>query len=261
MTHENHVQSILVDEGLDQVSFPLGIQKSEALINTSIKLFRQILSDGDQRWGIVNSWLEIINKPNIRGIHREVALGAKYLSSNPSFRNEYGKYVREENLRQLCRTINNLRADTKLQSIFENIYKNTLPNLHLEKTNKITLGTMQDGITGCPESLYQIRLFSDENKEKYLGRLGFNMHHEQPGWIMSITNLQGIPDGNDLYDKLRRNGIEPFNVLVQTAKTLANEFDPNIQIRSLRNPATEYSALINTVCKREGVKRYYFYRN
>jgi len=213
MSQENPITSIIVEEGLRQEQLPPGIQKSEALINMSIELFRHILTDDDQRWHIVNAWLEMAKKPHIQGIHREVALGTKYLSSKSSYRNEYGKYVRAENLRQLCRATNNLMSNDRLKTIFDSLPKLLFPNtLSLTRTNKITLGTGSDGITGCPEALYQIRLLSAENKPKYLGRLGFNMHHEQSGWVMSITNLQGIPGGCPSYEEFRKNGIEPFNI-------------------------------------------------
>lgn len=261
MSHENNISSIIMEEGLKQESLLPWIQKSEALIKTSIELFNYILSDDDQRWHIINAWQEFAKAPKIRGIHREVAIGAKYLSVKPSYRNEYGKYVKAENLRQLCRATNNLGVGDKLQSIFDNVANPLYPNtIRLAKTDKITLGTRQDGITGCPEALYQIQLFS-EKKSKYIGRLGFNMHHDQTGWVMSITNLQGIPDGHCFYEDLKKEGIEPFNMLVYFAKSLALKFDDSTQIRALKNPTVDRSALMNTVCKREGVNRVNFRRH
>ncbi len=129
--------------------------------------------------------------------------------------------------------------------------------MKLARTERITRGTDRQGITGCPEALYQIQLFK---QEKYVGRVGFNLHHEKV-WRVTIANLQGIPGGCPEYlEFLERHGIGPFNELMQTAKTLFRRFDSNTMILGLRNPSTDNSDLLNTVLEAEEIQRARFRR-
>lgn len=113
----------------------------------------------------------------------------------------------------------------------------------------ITLGRNSQQITGCPEALHQLRLFSPERK--YLGRIGFNIHLEQGDLpIMSITNMQGIPDGRSTYMHL---GINPFDILLDQAKGICQEMGVSA-IRGIKNPLV-HPELYNTVFKRHAIHR------
>lgn len=253
---------ILDEEGVGiQNPMPPFIWKSDRLINASKYLFRFLLSDEDPRWRLVYSYLDAQDRSRFKPLHSECALGAIYLSRQPSHRNRYSSYPNEQNIRQLARAINNLAAFPELGDIMSRVLSGVNGELGIEfaRTNKISLGTDARGITGCPEALYQLRLFGGK---KYMGRIGFNVHLEQHQAIFSIANVQGIPNGKELYEKITDLlGVPPLNYLVGRLKAMCDyKFrDFPIEVRGLRNPKKNPS-LYNTIFKKEGIERYSFHK-
>src|SRR3989338_1456700 len=248
-------------EGITVNSLPLaGIRKGEPLINASIYLFGFILNDRDERWSIIQSDLETKAKESFRPRHFENALLAVYLSKRGrSFRNKYSRWTSEPNLRHLCRAIQNLAANISINHAFTESSL-ALPedvSLQLTKTDKITEGINYLGVTGCPESLYQIRLF---NHGQYAARIGFNLHQEGDGQVLSISNLQGAKNGLELINTTaQRLDLSPFNFLVQRLKTLAGALERPTEIIGIKNPINS-PALYNSVFRAEKVQRLSFHR-
>ena len=253
---------IFDEEGIStQSSLPPFIRKPDRLINASEYLFGFLLSDGDPRWHLVEGYLDAKDRTRFRGLHFECALRAIYLSEWPSYRNRYRSYPNEQNIRQLARAIINLAAFSELSNIMAEVLSGTHEKLTIEfaRTNKISLGTDARGITGCPEALYQLRLF---RKEKYMGRIGFNVHLEQGKAIFSIVNIQGIPNGKDLYGGITNAlGMPPLNYLVGKLRAVCDYGfrDLLVEVRGLRNPQNN-PHLYNTIFSKEGIERYPFHK-
>ena len=111
---------------------------------------------------------------------------AIYLSDTPSFRNGYAAYASEENVRHLCRAIVNLRSRPIFQEMFESTQL-SLPEesaVEFAMTDRINLGSDKRGITGCPEALYQLRMFY---KDRYIARVGYNGHIEGESFVVILV--------------------------------------------------------------------------
>lgn len=263
------LQEILTKAGIRQENQVPNVYKGNEMLNASGRLFGFVLGEKDSRWGIVRQYVEGKHDTRFRGIHFETAMQAIYLSNQPSFRNQYASYPNAQNIRQLARSVVNLGAWNSLaQSFRETEGESEVAGglgVSLARTNKLTLGTDGLDITGCPEALYQLRLFSA--KGDYMGRVGFNFHTEESGGVLSITNIQGVPGGAGLYNNYTEMiGHSPFNSLVRRVKSVAQNLSypeqADIEVRGLRNPKHKPSApLYNTVLKREKVKRVRFKRN
>lgn len=247
---------LLSQEGLVSNPANPSIQERQDLDNACLYLFKFLLGPRDPRWRIVEKYLEI-KEQGLKNQHFENALLAIYLSDIPSYRNDYAKWAKPANVRQLCRAITNVSA----APLFENLGGVVQNSFYTEcaVTNKITLGTDDRNITGCPEALYQLRMFARHSSQKavYIGRVGFNYHREPHG-VLSLTNMQGIPQGREIYAAFKKEvGVSPFNFLVQQMQERAQTI--GAEVRGLKNQK-QNPELYNTVFNREGVTRVDFER-
>lgn len=185
--------SRLIDSALDREGITgatvLTAENYQPLTDATIKLFRFPLHADDPRARLAVHYLQmkhLIHKP----MNFENALLADYLSlKNPSTRFGYSQYIGLPPLVQLARALRNIEIGSQLaQGDRESgVY------LHrLAQTNKITRGSDRLGVTGCPEALWQLQLFTGQ---RYLGRIGFNFHDNHEKTVVSITNVQGGPKG------------------------------------------------------------------
>lgn len=257
---------ILYSEGIDIPSFPPGMQKSQRLVGASIDLFGLILPDADPRWPLAYGFQKQVLENGHTGFNFENAMRAVYLGDPASRRTGYSTTMNPENLRQMCRALQNLSAHVQVVER-DRAVKQVLPegvDIELVLTDRISRGTNSFGITGCPEALYQLRLFDEK---KYLARVGFNLHtptidgSQTP--VISITNVQGVPGGQEGISRFRQKaGISPFNLLVRRVVAMARAQDFDIlRVYGLRNPKNETSApLYNSVFRREGIPRAHFDR-
>lgn len=118
-------------------------------------------------------------------------------------------------------------------------------------TDSVSVGTDSRGITGCPEALYQLRMLLDG---KYIGRVGFNLHTENGQEVVSITNMQGIPGGSEIYEKLRKQ--HDFGPYRETVRLVKDHFSKdNCLVRGIKNPRSGNAGFYNTVFKKSGVRR------
>jgi len=241
---------------------PHGVMKGNRILNASIYLFRFILKDSDPRWKIVYEYLSAKKEVGFKPLNFENALRAIYLSKEQSFRNRYTAYTSKENILQLIRAIQNLNSHNLLNEMFCKTKQTKPQQLDIEfaRTNKILAGIDSQGITACPEALYQLRAFIGG---KYIGRIGFNAHLEDDDFILSITNIQGVPNNPCLYDEFKQLcGIKPHNILVQQLKSFQQTNNgTTIYLRGLRNPPyKQSSAFYNALFRAEGIDRFYFNR-
>lgn len=257
---DQRVAPILLQEGISLYPFPPGIQKSQRLIDSSLRLYGFILPDQDFRWQVAYGFL----RSSEAGFSRqnfENALEAVYLSKMTSRRNGEPTTVSEENVRQVARAVQSLGARKMLEDRFAANTPTSQPD-SLEFQFCVTDRIQEDKKaldfdrpTPCPEALYQLRLFY---KGHYLARIGFNIHREGESTIGSITNIQGRKEGCDLMKDFKHEfGILPFNLLILRLKVLASAGEDPIQLRGLRNPRhSDSSGLYNAVLKREGIPRF-----
>lgn len=216
----------------------------------AIDLFRFLPELNDPRWSIARQWSNARNL-GIKGIHEEASQIALYLGNTPSFRNGFCAFHSEENIRHICRAAVNLSQKPEIQQRFNNLtLQPKHPDIHtnLNITNRITLGKNPDGVTGCPEALYQIQL---RKNRQYLGRIGFNIHQEDNSTYVSITNIQGVPQAQKIYAEIKSSeNCDPFVFLINQVRQMF----PDSVIRGLKNPKV-HPEFYNTVLKSAGIKR------
>lgn len=257
------IESVITAEGLSERTLPPGILKGNEYLGASEYLFKFVLNDDDSRWSIIDRYVQAKHEAKFKRLNFENALSAIYLSNEPSYRNGYASFITLENIRHLCRAVNNVSAYPLLQKLYQSTTEVVpLPdNLSVEfaRTNRILSGTDKRGVTGCPEALYQLRMFLEG---KYIARIGFNAHPEGESTVLSITNIQGVPSGVSYYDSLYEQfNFRPFNTLIRRLKLFADESPDPIELRGLKNPANiACSGLYNSVFKLEGIQRFSFKR-
>ncbi|MFA9288519.1 MAG: hypothetical protein ACEQSA_01425 [Weeksellaceae bacterium] len=265
-----NLTSVIESEGFP-IQGPYGptVLQPQYFQDASEYLFGVLLMDpSDPRLTLAQAYHDTKERVRFKPQHFENALLAIYLSDKPSFRNRYSGFTSEENLRHLCRALHNLGSFHEIGEIFTESQNNEIGiegiDMQLAVTHSVNLGCNAQGITGCPEALYQLQMQWDGH---YIGRIGFNTHLENDKRIISVTNIQGIPSENlqaaglsyeNFHDSY---GAGPHNMLLRRLKTFST-IDPSIELRGLRNPKhKESSAFYNTVFKNEGLKRMKFKRH
>lgn len=241
---------------------PIGIMNGNEAVNVSLHFFRFILADKDPRWKLVHDYLALKETVQFKPIHMENALEAIYLSDFKSYRSRYSGFSCPANILQLERAIQNVKSWPWLQKRFDetnNTNSSDSIQIKLARTDSITSGKNKEGVTACPEALYQLRMFQNN---KYISRIGFNIHIEDESNVISITNIQGVPGGHQINEEIKEEyGTMPYNILIRRLKLL-QESDENIIIKGLKNPLhNESSALYNSVFKAETVNRVHFKRS
>jgi len=210
--------AVLMEEGLQPCV--VDFLRDNRLVNLALHTFGVVLDQGDPRWWLIAAMGRLTS---FRPQHMENALTATYASSRPSYRQEYGKWRREPNLRQLVRAVQNVGYWSELQrsgGIFETGggWPKGYQQL-LRRTHRIAKGADASGVTGCPEALYQFQLWSGN---RYLGRIGFNRHWEGKVPVLTIANIQGVPGASSDYSRLYRSmKVHPFNQLVRELISVA----------------------------------------
>ena len=253
------IESLCLSEGYTEVRLPPTPLKGDSFLNASLFLFGFIVPDKDVRWALIAQFVNSMKQERWKPIHYETSMQAKYLSSDSSHRANFTKYRNESQIRQLCRALQNLGMYGQMGQLFEETSQ-PLPEgvgLDFVRTSRVCLGTGPDGTTGCPEALYQVRMFVNG---EYSARAGFNVHSENGQRVMSITNIQGTPGKSELYDDLQqRLGASPFNFLVRRCVEMAQHAVEPLIVRGLKNPKNMGSRpLYNAVFKKEGVTRVSF---
>jgi hypothetical protein len=255
-------KELLVLAGIPQIeTLPL-LWKDEELIRECLSIFSFLFHENDPRWALVAFELEASHRSETKPIHHEVALSAYYLSAQPSYRNQYGRFTTEANLLQLSRSVVNLWHWPEIRlSLGEILDSSSLMKeccrTRVVRTTRITRGKNADNITGCPEALYQLQLFYNE---AYVGRIGFNLHVEGTKLVISIANIQGATGAKELHNKFRNKyKTSVFNQLVKIIKqwelSLTNQ-GLDVEVRGLENPKNGNSQLYQSVFENEGIPLY-----
>jgi hypothetical protein len=233
------------------------MQKPVTLLDATFDLFGFLPEDDDSRWPFLVRYAEVKSNVGFRPMNFYNAWRAIYLSGNPSYKNGFVTTATPPNVLQLHRAVDNLSVRRKLLQLFPGIVEESgKHDMRFAVTDSLTTDPTRQkkDITPCPEALYQIRLFDGD---RYLARLGFNIHHEDDdNKVMSIVNIQGRPDNQrENWAFQERQGISPFNLLVRTALSAAESegYTP----RGLIDPARGNSKLYWGVLTTEGVEMYH----
>ncbi len=205
------------------------------LHSASIYLFRFILHEKDPRWGLVFEYLKL---PRFKPINFENALRAKYASQMKSKRNQYSSAASDINLRQIARAISNIKIGTSMleKKFGKPISLGKNCQAIFERTRSISERTDERGVTGCPEALWQLQLYSNK---KYLGRIGFNFHFEHENPILSIVNIQGAKGREKELATAKQELGKPFGEAL--VSFLKSELGRRVRCRGIvnteKNPA------------------------
>jgi hypothetical protein len=256
------LEELFAAEGLNFEPPPPKEVDGNLLVNSALFLFGFIPEPDDPRWIVINSYASAKQSTKFRPVTFESALSGVYLSQALSYRNGYGKWSSAQNIRQLCRAIVSMDSHGQLRDVFTSMSPESFPDLmklELARTNRILKGSDQHGITGCPEAAYQLRMFDGR---KYLGRVGFNVHKEGGLFVVSLTNIQGVPGAREKYEEIAdKIGKHPHNYLVDFVRSMASIHTSSAVIRGLKNPAKEEARpFYNKVFKTEGIERMSFER-
>lgn len=236
------------------------LQKPIDLVDTAFSLFKFLPVDGDVRWAFLVRYNDIKKRVGFRPINFENAWGATYLSAVPSYRSGFVSSLNAENCLQLQRALDNVGLMREMpgrfaasQSGFEQF------DMQLRLTDRLmTDPTRQKRIvTPCPEALYQVRL----NYGQYLARVGFNLHSEDGGVVLSLVNIQGTPGSSERNADFQFEfGVRPFNALVQRVLALASVEEPVYDVRGIINPLRGNAQLYWGVLAAEGVAMHHAFR-
>ncbi len=229
------------------------MQKPADLLDTAFGLFGFLPEDGDPRWGFLQRYTEIDRALHIRGINFDNAWGAVYLSRVLSWRSGYITTLNPENTLQLQRALDNLEHRRYVESLFNKTQTSDGVDVRLRLTNALTSDPTkkQQPETPCPEALYQLRLYIG----RYSGRVGFNLHSEGERKVVSVVNIQGVPDGRcDIASFQENYDTSPFNYLLRRVLRMAEE--DGLEVRGLVNPKKGNSRLYYGVFRREKVPIY-----
>lgn len=237
------------------------LQKPLDLIDTTYNLFGFLPDDNDPRWDFLVRYEATKNEIGFRAINFANAWGATYLSDTTSYRSGFVNTQNPENSLQLNRALDNLghrNIITQRYSATSQGFEEAAMSLVITDSLTTDPTKPKPEVTPCPEALYQIRLRHDD---AHLGRVGFNIHHEDNTTVMSIVNVQGAPGGikrNAQFE--REHGETPFNLLVQRAIVIAEVQDSPFEVRGLVNPEKGNSQLYWCALTKQGVPMYHAQR-
>jgi hypothetical protein len=187
-----HFARIFQKEGLEKtikgrIKPKLNISE---LHDASIFLFKQILNPNDIRWKLATRFAEIKKEVPFSPINLENGLRSKYASRSQGKNKARGTSITGQlHILQLVRALRNIDlghahfAWRTPISLGSGKYE-----LKFVETKSITKQRDKHGVSGCPEALWQLQLWS---KKGYLGRIGLNFHSEESKNIVTIANIQG----------------------------------------------------------------------
>jgi len=251
---------ILEEEGLQMVELLHTLSDPE-LSKVAEHLFHFIPSSDDPRWQVAYNYMKLQEKSVSKfTLYWENALRAIYLSDKPSYREGNIRTFSEANVRQLGRAIYNLSNAKGVESALYQINGKIQDGIKFQYARTKILGgkDLVTGVTACPQAIYQLQVWESKRLlGRYIGRVGFNIHHENGANIVSFTNIQGVPNF-DYRDYSNQFGQMPFNTTIELLHQYLSNADHNKEweFRGLRNPGEEVNAaLYNTVLKVSGVNR------
>ena len=247
------IGGLLDIEGVDR-QYDVYANRSE-LDQTCINTFRCLLDEQDPRWRLVYKMQKLKEDGILEGSHLEHALRADYLSDHSSIRRGFSRYIDEVTIPQLARAMANLEIGHKVTPLL------SVDFFPLSKMFKTEFGIGQigsrhkpdeRGVMGCQEALWQLQIFERRN-DQFFGRIGFNFHWENKKPIVSITNIQGVPDDPEGFEMFESLAGQNFGEsLVHTLKTSLRE---DYIYRGVKG-RVENPAFYNMVFRRRNIPQY-----
>jgi len=206
--------------------------RANDLHKASIFLFKYILHPLDARWRLAYQYARLKGENQFKKFNLHNALIAKYGSRMHSSQIRFSEiYTDLKHTLHLARALANIEIGNRIQSNVKNIENIFGYDIKMGKTTSISRGTDSEGVTGCPEALWQLQL---RHNGKYIGRIGFNFHREGKDIVATITNIQGRKEVKSEMDHFQELTRERFNdYLVQTLRRIIG---PKIQLRGIKNP-------------------------
>jgi len=143
--------------------------------DASIFLFKQIVARDDPRHCLAEKYAHLKKNINFQPINFENGMRANYASRSKGGNKPYGFSITGVlHVRQLIRSLVNIEIGHRLVWRKKPIQIGKR-QLVFERTNSLVKKKNSQGITGCPEAMWQLQLFDAGN---YVGRIGFNFHIE-----------------------------------------------------------------------------------
>ena len=250
-------EALLRSQEADPRLVPSWLQKDARILDQAFNLFGFVPEDDDERWPFLARYADVKEARNFKPINFENARRATYLSDEKSFSTGFVTTLTWPNPLQLDRALDNLSCREFALGVCEqHIASLDDSGLEYALTDAIITHPHEEkrAVTPCPEALHQLRL---NDEDGYLARIGFNMHFEDEVMIVSIANIQGVPDGAARNARFReQRSISPFNYLVRNLRDALGIQDIPIEIRGVLDPKRGNSQLYWGVFTAEGIPIY-----
>lgn len=218
-------------------NLPVALKGSE-LHSVSIALFGFILETGDPRWKTIEDYVSI-RRPKTRlptQVEARVSMDTAIYLGPKSVNQELDHASVNMAMIGFAKLENNFPPDIIVRPhTTESQARNFKSEL---------------GVTACPEALHQLLLIY---QGRYQGRVGINHHRHEGQHVISVANIQGVPDTKSQITEFSgKHGVSPFNFLLKLVKKLY----PSANILGLKNPKNRDSAgLYNMAFKSEAIRR------
>jgi len=224
-----HFARMFEREGLNKA--PLIKAKTKTKLNISElfdasgKLFNHVLAPGDIRWDLARKYAELKKDLNFSSFNLENGLRSVYSSRTQGENKAYeAGFVGQTHVLQLARSLRNFELGHKF------VLHRSIPSvganyeLKFAQTDSIEKKYNRFGVSGCPEAMWQLQLWSPKG---YVGRIGFNFHSEGKKTIVTVANIQGAVGKKEEQLAFESKTGKPFGeVLVEgLQQTLGSEFE------------------------------------
>jgi len=236
-----HFAALFKREGLEAGRLRRGrvaaqINLSE-LHDASIFLFKHILHPSDVRWGIATRYAELKKEVPFHPINLENGLRAVYSSRTQGRNKEYGASITgQTHVLQAVRALRNIELGHEHFAWRKPLSIAGRYEARFVQTDSIQKKLNRFGVSGCPEALWQMQLWSPKG---YLGRIGINFHTENGKKIVTISNVQGAQGKKEEQQEFQNLVGKNFGeaLVERLQKTLGPSFEYRGAVPTEKNQA------------------------
>ncbi len=195
------------------------------LHDASIFLFKHVIEPSDVRWSLAKKYAELKKELGFSTFDLENGLRSVYSSRTQGQNKAYGaSFVGQIHILQLARSLRNFELGT--ENVSHRFSQRIGSNYELKfaQTDSIQKEHNRFGVSGCPEAMWQLQLWSPKG---YVGRVGFNFHTEGKNTVITIANIQGAVGKKEEQNAFEIKMGKPFGeVLVERLQhTLGPKFE------------------------------------